>query len=239
MLSNRRDEVSGLIARRQPTRSLPELAYEAIVQAIFDRVFQPGTHLNIDMLAQQLDMSNTPVREALTRAVAQRLVIQDTNRGFTVAPLLKEQEYQQLFDIRHLLEMHAFEIMRPEEAAIAHLSELVAQMPAMEHGAAYSDFREFNQADREFHHTLITMSHNPFLIRAWEDLYFHLHMGRLYAGAGVVDFGYALPEHTAIAQALQAGDREAAAKAASYHIQQARQRLRSLLPATTDEEQEQ
>jgi ABC-type glycerol-3-phosphate transport system permease component len=37
----------------------PKLAYEAIVQAIFDRVFQPGTRLNIDMLAQQLAMSNT------------------------------------------------------------------------------------------------------------------------------------------------------------------------------------
>jgi len=239
MPSNRRNEASGLVARRPPTRSLPELAYEAIVQAIFDRVFQPGTRLNIDMLAQQLDMSNTPVREALMRTVAQRLVIQDNNRGFTVAPLLKEQAYQQLFDIRHLLEMHAFDIMRPDEIAIARLCELVAQMPAMEHGTVYSDFHEFNQADREFHHTLIAMSRNPFLIRAWEDLHFHLHMGRLYAGAGVVDFGYALPEHTAIAQALQAGNREAAAQAASHHIQQARQRLRSLLPTAIDEEQEQ
>ncbi len=239
MLSNYRRKASGSALRRPSTRSLPELAYETIVQAIFDRTFQPGARLNIDMLAEQLDMSNTPVREALTRAVAQRLVIQDNNRGFTVAPLLKEQEYHQLFDMRHLLEMHAFALMHLDDAAIARLCELVALMPSMEHGTVYSDFREFNQADREFHHTLITMSHNPFLIRAWEDLYFHLHMGRLYAGAGVVDFGYALPEHTAIAQALQAGNREAAATSASYHIQQAEQRLQRLLPASTDEEEEQ
>jgi DNA-binding GntR family transcriptional regulator len=190
------------------------------------------------MLAEQLGMSNTPVREALTRAVAQRLVIQDTNRGFTVAPLLKEQEYHQLFDMRHLLEMHAFATMQSGGTEVARLSELVTLMPSMEHGTAYSDFRDFNQADREFHHTLISMSQNPFLIRAWEGLYFHLHMGRLYAGAGVIDFGYALREHAAIVQALQAEDRETAARTASHHIQQAEQRLRRLLPMSTNEEKE-
>lgn len=222
--------------RRQQSRSLPDLAYEAIVQAIVDRQYEPGSRLNIDALAGQLEMSNTPVREALMRAVAQRLVLQDNNRGFLVAPLLDKQAYHQLFEIRLLLERHALETFQPDQEILAQLVEIVARMPLMEHGVAYRDFKEFNQADREFHRLLLLASQNPFLIRAWDDLHFHLRMGRLYAGAGVIDFSNALREHAAIVQALQEGNREVAVQATTHHISRAEARLQHLLPVTREEE---
>lgn len=221
--------------RRPPSRSLPDLAYEAIVQVILDRQYEPGSRLNIDALAAQLEMSNTPIREALTRATAQRLVLQDNNRGFIVAPLLNEQEYHQLFEVHALLELHALQFSLPDDEVMKHLLELNASMPSMEHGSVYHDFRQFNQADREFHYLLLSSSHNPFLIRAWTDLHFHLHVGRLYAGAGVIDFSQALLEHTKIVLALQKKDQPALLEAASQHIQHAEIRLKRLLPSSREE----
>ena len=223
-----RDVLAGISRRALP--SLAEAAYEAIVQAIIDRELKPGTHLRIEALARALQMSNTPVREALNRVAAQRLVIQDNNRGFMVAPLLDREAYHQLFEVRHLLETHAITHAHPDPARAERLVAMAERMPTMEHGAIYSDFREFNQTDREFHRTLIELAGNPFLRSAWDDLHFHLHVGRLYVGEGVIDFRDALEEHRAIAQAVRDGDLEGTARAAAHHIEQAERRLRRLIP---------
>jgi DNA-binding GntR family transcriptional regulator len=212
--------------------SLATLAYESIVEAIVDRRLQPGSRLSIEDLAVQLEMSTTPVREAIMRTVAERLVIQDRHRGFTVAPLLSESAYHQLFEVRHLLEMHAIRICQPDPVAIANLTQLVTTMAAMEHGPVYRDFQAFSKADATFHRTLVTMAGNLFLLRSWENLHFHLHVGRLYAGAGVIDFGDALAEHAAIMNALQAGDPMRLLADADHHIRCAEQRLRRLVTAT-------
>ena len=66
---------------QRPERpSLVTLAYEAVVEAIVDRRLEPGSRISIESLADQLEMSTTPIREALMRTVAERLVIQDNNR---------------------------------------------------------------------------------------------------------------------------------------------------------------
>lgn len=229
--NNRPSKVASFPLRRTPSRSLPDLAYEAIIQAIVDRQYDPGSRLNIDALAAQLEMSNTPVREALTRAAMQRLVLQDNNRGFIVAPLLNEREYHQLFEVRALLELHALQSSLPDQDIMKRLTELAEIMPSMKHGTIYRDFKQFNQADREFHYLLISSSRNSFLIRAWSDLHFHLRVGRLYAGEGIIDFSQALLEHSAIVAALQKNDQQALVEAANQHIQHAEVRLRHLLPS--------
>src|SRR5687768_8381744 len=92
---------------RPEHQSLADLAYNALVKAIVNQDFEPGAALSIDGLARQLSMSNTPVREALMRANGERLVRQKTNHGFVVAALLTPNELHQLFDLRHMLEVHA------------------------------------------------------------------------------------------------------------------------------------
>jgi len=215
--------------RRRPRANLAAQAYEAIVEAIIDRQLEPGTRLGIEDLAKQLDMSATPIREALAHAAGQRLVLQRSNHGFTVAPLLSERKFGELFDIRHLLETYALGCAEPNFPMVGRLEEIVELMPSMEHGPDYRDFREFNQADREFHHILVSMARNTVLTETWEDLHFHLQVGRLYAGAGVIDFGDALREHAAIVEALHTEDKGAAARAASRHIKRAQDRLKVLV----------
>lgn len=216
--------------RKAHRMSLATQAYEAIVEAIFDRQFPPGAHLRIDELARQFDMSATPVREALSHLAGQHLVTQESNRGFTIAPLLSEQEFHDLFGVRRLLEKYALENAKPDAEAIEQAVRIVELMPSMEHGSAYRDFREFNRADHELHRTLVAMSKNASLLRSWESLCFHLHVGRLYAGSGVIDFKDGVQEHLAIVEALQSGDQRRLIDVATQHIEQAELRLTQLLP---------
>ena len=88
--------------KRQQYLSLTDIAYNTLLEAIINQDFQPGAPISIGSLARQLNMSNTPVREALMRAHGERLVRQKTNHGFVVADLLTPLELRQLFGIRHL-----------------------------------------------------------------------------------------------------------------------------------------
>src|SRR5690349_1585399 len=93
--------------KRQQYLSLTDIAYNTLIEAIINQDFQPGASISIDSLARQLNMSNTPVREALMRAHGERLVNQKTNHGFVVANILTPEEMHQLFEVRHVLEIYA------------------------------------------------------------------------------------------------------------------------------------
>ena len=82
----------------QAWSSLGKIAYEAIVEAILTDALPAGAQVSIDGAAKQLKMSNTPVREALSRLAAERLVMFSANRGYTVTPRITTDEYHQLFE---------------------------------------------------------------------------------------------------------------------------------------------
>jgi DNA-binding GntR family transcriptional regulator len=219
--------VPSLVA--QPWSSLGKIAYEAIVAGIFEGVLPAGTQISIDGVARQLKMSNTPVREALSRLAAERLVLFSANRGYTVTPKISADEYHQLFEARRTLELASIKSAIMDPASIDRIGALLRQLSSTEGGIEYEQYHGFNQADREFHLAFVSMSQNRFLRHAWEQLHFHLHVGRLYAGAGVIDLQEARTEHQAIFQALKDGDRKELLQRMGDHIKSAETRLRRLV----------
>jgi DNA-binding GntR family transcriptional regulator len=214
---------------RPEHQSLADIAYNALVKAIVNQDFEPGSPLSIDGLARQLTMSNTPVREALMRANGERLVRQKTNHGFVVAPLLTPGELHQLFDLRHVLEIHALNSAALPNAAIGDVKNLVEQMAETSDGAVYDDYKEFLILDRDFHRALVRLSGNSFVIKAWEDLHVHLHLSRLYKGVGLIDRSDSVGEHRTILHALQVNNKEAAVGLLSHHIRRVEDSLSSFL----------
>lgn len=219
--------------------SLTDIAQEAVTEAIFNRQIEPGARLRIDALAAELDMSITPIREALARTTSAGLTRLDANRGYTVAPLLDSDSFHRLFAARHTIESGAIMgetrsaaawVGRVETPEIRRLRSIVSKMAKVEHGAKYSGYSRFSRLDHSLHLGLIELAGNPFLTTAWESLHFHLHMSRLYAGAGVVDYDDAHTEHTAIVDALERRDGGALWKACEAHMTRAEKRLVSLLP---------
>ena len=209
--------------------SLADMAYNALVKAIVNQDFEPGMQLSIDGLAHQLSMSNTPIREALMRANGERLVQQKTNRGFVVAPLLTPKELHQLFDARHVFEIHALNTAVLPNATIGELETLVEKMEQSSDGELYDDYKEFLFFDQDFHRTLVRLSGNMFLLKAWDDLHVHLHLSRLYKGVGLFDRIEAVAEHQDILTALQENDKTVAVNLLSDHIRKVENRVGSFL----------
>lgn len=214
---------------RPEHKSLADIAYQALVSAIVNQVFEPGAQLSIDGLARQLSMSNTPVREALMRANGERLVRQKANHGFVVSELLTADELHQLFDVRHVLEVHAISNIRLPDEGVAQLKSLADQMSSTSDGAAYSDYKDYLFLDTDFHRTLVGLAGNAFLLKAWQDLHVHLHLSRLYTGVGLIDKKDSASEHNEIVDALLQNDRDAAVELVSQHIRRVELRLAHLL----------
>ena len=215
--------------KRQPYLSLTDIAYNTLLEAIINQDFQPGAPISIDSLARQLNMSNTPIREALMRAHGERLVTQKTNHGFVVANILTSDELGQMFDVRHLLESHALAEATITEEAIEQVTSLVRQMAESSDGKIYDDFRDYMLLDNQFHYSLVKLANNSFLLDAWEDLHVHLQLSRLYTGVGLFDRAQSITEHQGILEALQQGNNKLAANRLSKHIKDVGQRMQAFL----------
>lgn len=226
--------------RRRPHSSLVELAYDAVVVAIFDGRLAPQERVGITALANSLEMSITPVREALTRTAAEGLTQFSPNRGYVVTPPLTTDQFHQLFAVRKLLELAALDQRLELERAspqgltepahyVATLDRLTSRMESLGHSPAYEEYSQFSRADHDFHRALIQLGGNVFIARAWDGLLFHLHISRIYAGAGVVDYQQANEEHAQIAAVLREGNTKAARDAVCRHVDRAEARLIELL----------
>ena len=84
--------------------TLGEDVYETLTALVMQHTLAPGDRLNIDALARELEVSPTPVREALARLESDGLVRKRPLAGYTATPLLTRQEFEELFDMRLVLE---------------------------------------------------------------------------------------------------------------------------------------
>lgn len=113
--------------------ALHNQAYEQIKTAIRSGKFQPGDPLRTRALAKALGISSTPVREALSRLIAQNALDVDPRNRVAIVPTLTRDLLIEMYDMRVLLEGHACEIaaqvIRPKEiATIRNIANQLAQM---------------------------------------------------------------------------------------------------------------
>jgi DNA-binding GntR family transcriptional regulator len=110
---------------------------------------EPGERLAVAELAEELNVSQTPVREALQQLTADGLVQSSAFRGAHVARLSAD-EYEEIFLMRVPLEGLAAELgaERIDADGIKRMRNALARM---KEAAGRSDVDDFLQADREFH----------------------------------------------------------------------------------------
>ena len=218
-------------------RALADDVYDALLGLLMDQVIEPGSRASIDGIARQLNVSPTPVREALARLESEGLVIKQALKGYTVAPLLDEQGLAQLFEMRKLLEPYA---ARKAAAAVdsGTLDALQALCDAMQRSGdatqagddRFSDYKDFANQDVEFHRLIAEHAENALLSDAILRLRSHMHQYRIYFKHGAV--GDTSGEHEAIVEALRTGDAAGAERAMREHISKSFKRIASSLTST-------
>ncbi|WP_275412678.1 GntR family transcriptional regulator [Rhizocola hellebori] len=202
---------------------LSEDVYGALIALIMDHALEPGARLNIDALARDLDVSPTPLREALARLESEGLVRRRPLLGYTVGPLLSRQEFMNMFEMRLVLECAAarWAAQRATADDRQALLEAAKAAPAVT-DASWRSHAEFASSDARYHDRIAETAGNSLLREAITRLHAHLHIHRLFFPYGVANS--AMEEHLRIAQAIDAGQPDLAESAMREHLIQARDR---------------
>ncbi len=209
--------------------------YERLKERIMDQQATPGQRLNIDALAVELAVSPTPIREALARLAAERLITFEAYKGYRVSPLLTLEQVADLMHARRLLEVDgarlaARHIMLPDLITVEKIMQRILDESAhTEVGSWSHGYRRFNQLDREFHELVLTAADNTYLLGAYRSLNVHIELGRFYQVFQEMDQLQTCVEHDAIFRALKDHDEDAAAAAVESHLHATEERIFRLI----------
>lgn len=184
----------------------------------------PNTRISIDNLVREMGVSQTPIREALSRLEAQGLVVKTHLIGYSAAPQIDAAKLEQLYDMRLLLEPYVASRAAKNMTAddIARLTELDSRMDEIQPGGQES-YGAFADADNQFHELIAQGSGNDLVREALSRLHTHVHLFRLFYLSSVT--AEANEEHAAIVAAIVNRDDDAAEKAMRFHIIQSRKRF--------------
>jgi DNA-binding GntR family transcriptional regulator len=140
--------------------SKSDLVTDALRELITDRQLSPGTPLRQRELAEQFEVSYTPVREALRRLEAEGLVARDVHRGATVART-ESDELAENYRILAALEALAgtLAVAKISDDDIAGIEDLYQQVAACD--PADEGLSELN---RRFHFRIYECARSPMLL---------------------------------------------------------------------------
>jgi DNA-binding GntR family transcriptional regulator len=194
-----------------------ETAYRYIRSAIQGGQFKPGERLREYELAEQIGLSRTPIREALSRLETEGLISHDATRGVVVAEL-DYSMVTELYYMREVLEGTAARLVaqHASDVEISILDDLCHQ-----YEAALGDEAALTASNRRFHDTLYRCSHNRYLLNMVTVLHDALS---LLGGTTLSDPERAaetLREHRTVVAAIRARDADAAEQALRTHIRMA------------------
>jgi DNA-binding GntR family transcriptional regulator len=196
--------------------SIADTAYSRLKEDILALRMRPGTVLGEVELAEQLGVSRTPLRAAITRLAVEGLVSTSHGRSARVADL-STQTITQLFEVREALETQAYRLAarRRDPRVFAELAERFASAEAILDiegvDAYYRPIADFDTA-------VDVAVDNPALTAALGSVRTHLIRARRVASENRARLVRAADEHRRICEAIRDGDEEYAASATTVHL---------------------
>ena len=215
-------------------RRLSDQVYSEILKAIVEQRTKPGERLVLDEIATQLQVSPTPVRDALCRLAAEGLVQPTGRRGYCVTQMSVE-ELAELYDLRLMCESYAVEKgmdnLTPE--TLDRMEELAKECARLATSGSPSDRLLIAYQDREFHRLIIGLAGNQKLSELFDRLRLHIHAARLGVGpTNPIDARRIYQsQHFRIVAALRSGDLSEVKSEIRQHIEQAHARVATMLAA--------
>ena len=182
-------------------------------RAIVTGKMRPGTVLVETALAEQMNVSRAPIREAIQILENDGLVETVAYKGKRVKPLTA-REVAETYQLREVFEVMA--VRRILE--FGHdASALWPHCAAMEAAARAEDRVALTAADEAFHRTLIQLADHELLLASWDSLYLRIHQIMALRNVVGPDLAAIAGNHPPIVNALEAGDVDAAVHLISEH----------------------
>ena len=202
---------------------LREIVYEKLKDEIRHGELHPGEPLSENRISKRLDISRTPVREALQRLAQEGLVRNVPGQGVTVAaPTIHE-----VFDVIHIRSLLAPELARLAARSMADeaVEELITYVDQMEAAVETGDRKAWSKSDTQFHELLSQSSRNELLGQLALQMHNRIHHLTADTQTSAGRLAECTAEHRAVVDAIEARDEEGAQNAMVEHINKLRDSL--------------
>lgn len=180
--------------------------YDILINWIVTRQLRARQKLSITEIAEKLNVSRSPVHQALTRLVSENFVTVSPRQGYYVTPITTETVLK-AFDVRLALELMAAErsVGQAEPEALRELRRRMEATLRMLRGDEITDKPGYIATNWDFHRYQVALAHNALMTHYYENLKVHLLMGRVIntRGAGM---RHIVEEHQALVEGYEAGD---------------------------------
>jgi DNA-binding GntR family transcriptional regulator len=199
-------------------KRLSDSVYETMLDAIISGKLKPGTVVSEVALARQLQVSRTPVHDALRQLAKDGLVQQRANHRAVIAEFTAA-DIHDLYQMRKLLEGEAARLAANgmDRATLAHLRETADMLAQNRDKSNWTEL--WADFDEEFHNAIAKASGSP---RLWQDIarYHLLHRGFNKLSTTPEGLEHALKEHVRILDALEKRDPKEAQRAMVDHLKE-------------------
>jgi len=212
-----------LESRSPRPSALADWAYDTIKDAILHLDVPMGSQLNIEALAETMQISRTPIREALLSLEKDGLVRAIPRVGFFVTEITR-RDLEELFELRALLESYATKRATPllTDHELRHVEELLEQSRVAVDAGNLTDFLHYEIALHEF---ITDHAQNKRLRTVMDSLKDLTYRERILSLQSDENVQASCAEHDRIVRALRQRDPELAGTCMWEHIWGVRDRM--------------
>lgn len=196
-------------------------------QRLVEGLIAPGSKLNERELAEQLNVSRTPLREAIRALAAEGLVDLLPNRG-AVAAQLSAQDVADTFEVIAGLEGQSGELaaQRITEAELAEIRALHYEMLA---AFTRRDLSTYYRLNAQIHTRINAAARNPVLTRTWATVNARLQALRFRSNVDEAKWRRAVDEHERMVALLAARDADGLRRLLVQHLEHKRDAVLELM----------
>lgn len=194
--------------QKQRTNTLMQMAYNELRESIINNTIQPGDVLSEQQIAEQLNISRTPVREALAILESEGLIEVRRGIGAFVKPM-SYKDISDIYEVRGPLEALAFQTavyhVTPEEiqALRQRFNDILVRYERRER----IEIDEFYQVDAAFHDLIVERCENPYVQRFMSTINSNSHrMLRMFSNNMQSNLKEAIQQHLRLLELLEAQD---------------------------------
>ncbi|MBM3134131.1 MAG: GntR family transcriptional regulator [Chloroflexi bacterium] len=215
------------LPQAQNARVLADWVTTSLREAILNGYFAPGEKLDQDQIAEELKISRTPVREAISRLESEGFIEVRPHRGAFMA-MVSQQDIREVYEIRRLIEAEAVRQATPliPESVLDELDRSLTETQVQFDSG---DTTKHFASDIYYHKTILDFTPNRLLKEVLDGLTNRISMVRSFAqsrpGPHLVE---SLQEHRAILQAMRQRDPEQAAGLMRLHLEKSALRVQEL-----------
>jgi DNA-binding GntR family transcriptional regulator len=198
------------------SQNLHEATFQTLKALLVEGKIVPGSKLNERELAERLNVSRTPIREAIRRLAADGLVELIANRG-AIAVQLNIDDVIHTFDVIAELEGYSGELAA-KNISDSTLSELEALQYEMMASYARRDLSSYYKLNLQIHRLINQAANNPVLASLFSQVNSRIEALRFRSNQDGVKWEKAVEEHQEMLDALKARDSARMRKVMITHV---------------------